>query len=566
MSRSGITGPETAWAQQIQRIGRTNTAARNVLSSTHSVTRASGPDTLHQPSSSAAGAPARVRTRAVALAAAAAVLAAGTAAAFHYAALDLALSHWDARAHLVVARRIFDGLMPGWQQIGAVWLPLPHLLNMIPVQVDAWYRSGASGTAISVLSMAVGAWALATMILRSTGSVTAALTGPALLMINPNVLYLQSTPMTEPLLFGTTLLAVALTNRWLDEGAGRARAPGLAIAAACMTRYEAWPISAGLLALSFAVLMRRGASARQALGAIVRVAAYPAVAIALFLVNSRWTTGAWFVSSGFFVAENEALGNVTLAWEQVLEGLYRLSGRATVWPAYAAAGAIVFACLRSRTRAGAAIVLSLLAAAALPLYAYVQGHPVRIRYSVPLVVACSAIAAVGVGLLPRRVRGIAAAALIAAVMFQASPLESSAPMVLEAQRDRRNGEARRVVTQYLERHYDGRLVMISMGSLAHYMHDLSKSGFALRDFLHEGNGELWSFALLFGPRGHVGWVMIEERAEGGDILFQEARGRPSFLDGFERVAAGGGVALYRAAGRPVGPANDGRGAPPARAP
>jgi hypothetical protein len=52
----------------------------------------------------------------------------------------------------VVARRIFDNLMPGWQQIGAVWLPLPHVLNMFPVQVDDWYRNGASGIAISVLA------------------------------------------------------------------------------------------------------------------------------------------------------------------------------------------------------------------------------------------------------------------------------------------------------------------------------------------------------------------------------------------------------------------------------
>ena len=64
--------------------------------------------------------------------------------------LGLTLSHYDARGHLVVARRIVDSMTPGWQQIGAVWLPLPHLLNALPVQVDAWYRSGASAVAISI--------------------------------------------------------------------------------------------------------------------------------------------------------------------------------------------------------------------------------------------------------------------------------------------------------------------------------------------------------------------------------------------------------------------------------
>jgi len=475
-----------------------------------------------------------------------AVLVVGAAAAWHYATLDLALSHWDARAHLVVARRIFDSLMPGWQQVGGVWLPLPHVLNMIPVQVDAWYRSGASGTAISVASMSVGASALAFLLIRTTGSASAAMAGAALLMANPNVLYLQSTPMTEAVLFGTTLVAVALTARWVDEGGAGGRAPGVAIAAACMTRYEAWPIAAALLALAFIALVRRGVHPRTGLASVMRVSAYPVMAIGLFMVNSRWTTGSWFITDGFFVAENEALGNVGLAWEQVRNGLHRLSGRATVWPAYAATGGIVLAFARSRGRASLILVLSLFAAAALPLYAYVQGHPFRIRYSAPLVVACSVIIATGISVLPRRLRALAAAGAIAAVLLQSSPLERTGPLIAEAQRDQHNIRARAAVTQYLERHYDGRLIMMSMGSLAHYMHDLSRSGFDLREFLHEGNGELWIFAVQLGPRGHVGWVAIEERAEGGDYLFQRSQEQPRFLAGFERVAEGGGVALYRA--------------------
>ena len=86
--------------------------------------------------------------------------------------------------------------------------------------------------------------------------------------------------------------------------------------------------------------------------------------------------------------------------------------------------------------------------------------------------------------------------------------------------------------------------MMSMGSLGHYMHDLSAAGFRIKDFLHEGNGDLWNFALL-KPAGVAGWIVIEERAEGGDSLFLQARRHPRFLDGFERVAEGGGVALYR---------------------
>ena len=471
---------------------------------------------------------------------------AGIVAAWHYSAIGLALTHYDARAHLVVARRVFDSLMPGWQQIGAVWLPLPHVLNMLPVQIDAFYRSGASAIAISVGSMTLGAWALASLLLRTTGSVSAAIASAVLLMWNPNILYLQSTPMTEPLLFGTCLLAVNLTAKWIDDGARNANAAGWAIVAACMTRYEAWPFTAALLALALLVLLRRGTGAYDAARACAQLAAYPALAVVLFILNSRWTTGNWFLTSGFFVAENEALGQPWMAWEQIREGLRLLSGPYTVNMAYIGAIGLAVACVISRRRATLALSLALLAVAALPLYAYVQGHPFRIRYSVALIVAVAAITASAVTVLPRRLRAIAAFAVSVATILQTAPFNRSAPMVVEAQRDAANMRGRTAVTQYLEEQYDGGIVMMSMGSLAHYMHDLSKSGFRIRDFLHEGIGDVWAAAFEFGPHGHVGWVAIEEQAEGGDALFHRARENPRWLRGFARVAEGGGVALYRA--------------------
>jgi hypothetical protein len=478
---------------------------------------------------------------------AAAALLAGSAAAVYYARAGLALSHYDARAHLVVARRILDSLMPGWQQIGAVWLPFPHLLNMLPVQVDAWYRSGASAIAISVISMAAGAWALASFIIQRTGSIAAGAAAAALLLVNPNVLYLQSTPMTEPLLFGTTLVAVALVANWVDRDAPNwPCAAGLAVAAASMTRYEAWPVCAALLALAFAVLLRRGTSPRAATVAIARLAAFPAVAITLFLLNSRWTVGAWFVSAGFFVAENDAIGQPLLAWDQVREGVYRLSGPAVVWPAYGGAALIAWTFARSRSLASMVLVLALVGTAALPWYAYFEGHPFRIRYGVPLVVACAALVGAGVSLLPRVLRAGVAIAVVAAAIWQVSPLDRAAPVIVESQRDAQNMVGRRAVTAYLRTHYDGRPIMMSMGSLAHYMHDLSLEGFEIHDFLQEGNGEVWKSAMQYGPAAYVRWVAIEESAEGGDALYQRSKQFADFLKGFKRVAEGGGVALYRA--------------------
>src|SRR5205823_14301940 len=117
----------------------------------------------------------------------------------------------------VVARRIFDNLTPGWQQVGAVWLPLPHLLNAIPVQIDLLYRTGASAVAISIVSYAITTASIMWIIATSTGSAWAAATGAAVFALNPNVLYLQATPMTEPLLFALSTLAVGLLVQWTLE-------------------------------------------------------------------------------------------------------------------------------------------------------------------------------------------------------------------------------------------------------------------------------------------------------------------------------------------------------------
>jgi hypothetical protein len=353
--------------------------------------------------------------------------------------------------------------------------------------------------------------------------------------------------MTEPILFATVFLSLALVTDWIEAGAtGWPRGAGLALAAACMTRYEGWLIAAAAILLAAIVLIRRGAPPVDGLRRAMRLAVVPLMAILLFLANSRWTTGFWFIPRDFFVPENAALDQPRLAWEQVRESVYQLSGTALVWPAYVAAALVAIAFIRSRRRASLVMVFAMFAAAALPWYAYVHGHPLRVRYGLPLVAACAALNGAGIGVLWRPLRGLAAIGVIAAGLFQTSPLDRQALLIVESQRDAPNAVGRQLVTEYLLQHYKGDgPIMMSMGSLAHYMHDLGRAGFGIRTFLHEGNGEAWRYAVL-GPKGYVNWVVIEERAEGGDALYQAWKRNPRYLEGFERVAEGGGVALYRA--------------------
>ncbi|HEV3060302.1 MAG TPA: hypothetical protein VGY48_18815 [Vicinamibacterales bacterium] len=482
----------------------------------------------------------------------------GIAAALYYHRIGLTLSHYDARGHLVVARRIFDSITPGWQQIGAVWLPLPHLLNALPVQIDFLYRTGASAVAISVASFAVAAGAVAWIVVSATGSEAAGACAALVFALNPNVLYLQSTPMTEPLLVALTTLAVAMLIDWTEHvysGGScppvgpRGRGVGAVLALGCLTRYEAWPVTAVALTLAAWAIWRRSGSPRLAMRAVAAVAAYPAVAVIGFTVFSRVVIGEWFVSDGFFVPENKARGDLMLAAREIAWGTRMVGGAALVWLGLAGVAALVVMGLASRRRVEAIIAVALGATAATPLVAFYKGHPFRIRYMVPLI-AIEAIGAgvaagtVGiVGIVPRaRLPAAAAVALLA--MATLRPFDATAPMVIEAQWDRPNAPVRARVTACLGRPRPGEKIMASMGSLGHYMQEASAAGYELRDFLHEGNGDIW-LAAIEHPRPFADWLLIEEKAEGGDLLAHIARDRPRFLDGYSRVCDGAGLALYR---------------------
>lgn len=486
-------------------------------------------------------------------------LALGCGAAWYYHAAGLTLSHYDAKAHLVVARRVIDNLTPGWRQLGAVWLPLPHLLNLLPVQVDAFYRTGASGVAISVVAFALAALGVARIVVRATGSAIAAALAASIVALNPDLLYLQSTPMTEALLVAVMVFATSFTWDWVeaqrtetagpstamarDRGSASRRA-GFVLAAACLTRYEAWPLTGALLVLAAVSLWRSDIGGREALQRTSRLAIYPAIAVAAFLLQGWLVEGRWFVTDGFFVPDNIDTGKPFHAIGSVWWGAHLITGYGVLFFAAASALVIAVVALRDRRRASLLVLLALFAVGSLPSYAFFKGHPFRIRYMTPLVPALAVAAGIGTGLLRGRVRYLAAAALLCVIAVTTRPFDPGAPMVLEAQWDSGNAAARRQVTRYLAAHWNRRPILASMQSLAHYMQELSAVSLRLGDFVHEGNGDLWK-ATLRNPGKHVDWILIEEWAEGGDELAARSRQDRQFLRGFTRVAEGGGVALYR---------------------
>jgi len=185
------------------------------------------------------------------------------------------LLYGDAVAHINIARRVFDSRTPGLLQLGTVWLPLPHLL-MIPFLLSHWmWRTGVGGSIPSLLAYVasvVGIFRLVrgALAFRSepdTVARTAAWLAAIIFAANPNLLYLQTTAMTEALYLAWAIWALVYFTEFLDRPSvddphpsSSLRRCGLCLLAACFTRYDGWFLAAAMCVAAAPIALRAGRS------------------------------------------------------------------------------------------------------------------------------------------------------------------------------------------------------------------------------------------------------------------------------------------------------------------
>lgn len=194
------------------------------------------------------------------------------------------LNYGDAVAHLHIARRVIDSHRPGLTQLGSVWLPLPHLLLLPFVAVYRWWADGIAG-AIPSMAAYIASCAGFYLLARKWMKPLCAALGLVFFALNPNLLYLQTTAMTEPLFLCEFVWIVALLAEWharLNKNTGHAAKllwpiAGLLISA-IFTRYDGWILA--LLtwtAIGVMLLQRRSLRSMTFWSASVAVVAAPIV-------------------------------------------------------------------------------------------------------------------------------------------------------------------------------------------------------------------------------------------------------------------------------------------------
>lgn len=150
------------------------------------------------------------------------------------------LYYGDAAAHLNIARRVLDSLTAHYDQIGTVWLPIPHVAMMVLVRDPEMWRTGLAGGIPAAIANALGAVMLFLFARRLLGSV-AGWTALGAFLLNPNVLYLGSIPMTEPFFFAALFGALYCALRSGESGSASwaAAAGGFALCGT-LVRYDGW--------------------------------------------------------------------------------------------------------------------------------------------------------------------------------------------------------------------------------------------------------------------------------------------------------------------------------------
>jgi hypothetical protein len=182
------------------------------------------------------------------------------------------LLYGDAVAHINIARRVFDSRTPGLLQLGTVWLPLPHLLMLPFLLWQKMWQTGIGGSIPSLFAYAfsaIGIFRLVRTLVSgegegNAGARFAAWLAMGIFALNPNLIYLQTTAMTEAVYLPFFIWAVVFfleairscASGEAAQGNSDLSKSGLCLMGACLTRYDGWLLAASMVLLALLLAYR----------------------------------------------------------------------------------------------------------------------------------------------------------------------------------------------------------------------------------------------------------------------------------------------------------------------
>lgn len=162
---------------------------------------------------------------------------------FYFYANGQNLLYGDAVSRLNISRKILDNLTPGIAQVGNVWLPLPQVLMLPLIWNSYFWHSGIAGAIMSMSAYIIGGLYLYKSLKILTNSTLSSFLSLIIYALNINLLYFQTTAMSEPIFISILCIVIYYFIYWIKSKNRFYLIPtAIAVSALTLVRYEALAI------------------------------------------------------------------------------------------------------------------------------------------------------------------------------------------------------------------------------------------------------------------------------------------------------------------------------------
>lgn len=471
----------------------------------------------------------------------------------------LGLAYNDARSHLDIGRRVVENLKPGLAQLGSVWLPLNHVL-MIPLIWNDWaWHTGFAGAVWSMLSFVGTGLVIYKYLEKLNVGMIGRVIGVAVFAANINVLYLQSTAMTELLLLFTMTIGCYYVLLWHQNNQiFTLIKSAFWVMCATLVRYDGWFLLGwvGLLVIYAGFLNKKK---EQDLKSVLKIVEGNAIlfgtlaaigVLGWFAWNQLIFGDALFFALGPFsahaqqevMADAGSLPTKYNFWLSVKVYGYSLLYTSYTYPVIVAAiGA--FALWRDRTLSQATrwatsalfapLVFNILALFLGFSVIFVQGISGDTWFNVRYGVMLAPTIAICIGYLTHRAKSLRPLIVgsLAFVLFFAFTNQDAASID-----DARVGSSQKnvsEVSEYLKEHAGNNKGFILISAASHDAIIFS-SGLPMKRFIHEGTGKYWENANVY-PDQWARWIVMRTHDE-ADLTWKGVSKSGGF-DRYTKVAS-----------------------------
>ena len=443
------------------------------------------------------------------------------------------LLYGDAYSHMRIARSVFDSATPGVAQLGGVWLPLPHLLMLPFIWNNYLWTSGLAGSFVSMGSYVATAAYLYLSVRRLTKNGCISFLGTLLFLFNPNILYLQSTPLSELVCVWTLTMASYYFLVWTQEDK-----PHYLILAAAATflatlaRYDGWALFVMLVVLVGVIGVAKRKKLAEIQGNLIIFGVLGGLGIVLWLIWNKLIFGdplffqhSVFSSQGF---QQQFLQNGTLyAYHNALIALktYTFDAMETFGPVLFIAAIASFFLFFVRRRISVDLLAALAFVAPFGLYVlsiyggqaivWVPGvvpanaavQLFNVRYGsemvAPAALFLTVLVARGYALLHNRLKLIGQLAFVGIILAQTLFVATNGIISLQDGQFGLSCTQTHVVNAYLIQHYNGGKILedVTAGD-----YNEPETGIDFKNVIYDGSNTLWRQALA-NPAGTVDWII-----------------------------------------------------------